>query len=61
VGCWYCEMPEITAMVLIEMPEGKTHTYTRGALKVKGKLKLNSNDPENFLYTLKDAKVTGTD
>jgi hypothetical protein len=61
VGCWYCEMPEITAMVLIEMPEAKTHTYTRGQLKVKGKLKLNGNDPENFLYTLKDAKVTGTD
>jgi tetratricopeptide (TPR) repeat protein len=61
VGCWYCEMPEMTAMVLIEMPEGKTRTYTRGQMKVTGKLKLNANDPENFLYILKDANVTGSD
>jgi hypothetical protein len=61
VGCWYCEMPEMTAMVLVDMPDGKTLTYTRGQLKVTGKLKLNSNDPENFLYILKDAKVSGKD
>jgi Tfp pilus assembly protein PilF len=59
VGCWYCEMPEITAMVLVELPEGKTRTYTRGPMKVTGKLKLNATDPENFLYTVKDAKVLG--
>jgi hypothetical protein len=57
VGCWYCEMPEMTAMVLIELPEDKSFTFTRQQLKVTGKLTLNSNDPENFLYTLKDAKV----
>jgi Tfp pilus assembly protein PilF len=61
VGCWYCEMPEMTAMVLIEMPEGKTRTYARGPMRVTGKLKLNSTDPENFLYILKDAKVTADD
>jgi hypothetical protein len=59
VGCWYCEMPEMTAMVLVDMPEGKSFTYSRGKLKVKGKLKLNGNDPENFLYIVKDAKVSG--
>jgi Tfp pilus assembly protein PilF len=57
VGCWYCEMPEMTAMTLIELPEDKTFAFTRQQLKVTGKLKLNSNDPENFLYTLKDVKV----
>jgi hypothetical protein len=61
VGCWYCEMPEMTGMVLIEMPEGKTRTYSRSALKVTGKLKLNSTDPENFLYILRDAKVSDGD
>ncbi len=61
VGCWYCEMPEMTAMVLIEMPEGKTRTFSRGQLKITGKLKLNGTDPENFLYTLKDAKVESAD
>ena len=61
VGCWFCEMPEMTAMTLVELPEGKTRTFTRGPLKIAGKLKLNGNDPENFLYTLKDAKVTSAE
>ena len=24
VGCWYCEMPDVTAIVLVDLPEGKT-------------------------------------
>jgi hypothetical protein len=61
VGCWYCEMPEITGIVQIELPASKTATYTRDQVKVTGKLGLNSSDPENFLYTVKDAKVSGVD
>jgi tetratricopeptide (TPR) repeat protein len=61
VGCWYCEMPDITGIVLVQMPEGKAKTYTRAQVKVVGQLKLNSNDPENFLYTITQAKVTGSE
>jgi hypothetical protein len=61
VGCWYCETPEMTGIVLVELPAGKTKTYTRGALKVTGKLKLNADDPENFLYTLQDAEVKSSE
>jgi hypothetical protein len=57
VGCWYCEMPEMTGIVLVELPAGATQRFTRGGLKVTGKLKLNAVDPENFLYSLQDAKV----
>jgi hypothetical protein len=57
VGCWYCEMPGIANIVLVEQPAGKTHHLTRGAVRVTGRLSLNRNDPENFLYTLRDAKV----
>jgi hypothetical protein len=57
VGCWYCEMPEITGMVLVEMPDGKVGKYTRSRLRVTGTLSLNSTDAENFLYTVKDAKT----
>ncbi len=57
VGCWYCEMPEITGIVLVELPENKTATYTRGPVEINGRLKLNSSDPENFLYTINKAKV----
>jgi hypothetical protein len=57
VGCWYCEMPEITGIVLVELPDGKTTTYTRSPVQVVGKLKLNSSDPENFLYSISKAQV----
>jgi hypothetical protein len=57
VGCWYCEMPELTNMVLVEMPEGKAARFTRDRLRVTGKLKLNATDPENFLYLVQDAEV----
>jgi len=61
VGCWYCEMPEITAIVFVELPVGKTVSVTRGLMKVTGTLKLNTTDPENFLYTISKAKVTEAD
>ncbi|MFO0810577.1 MAG: hypothetical protein U0746_18270 [Gemmataceae bacterium] len=57
VGCWFCEVPEPTSVVLIELPAGKTRALTRNLVKVQGRLKLNSTDPEGFLYTLHDAKI----
>jgi hypothetical protein len=57
VGCWYCEQPDMVGIVFIELPENKSHTATRGRIRVTGKLVLNATDPENFLYTLHDAKV----
>lgn len=61
VGCWYCEVPEMTGIVLVELPAGKTASYTRGLVKVTGQLTLNATDPENFLYILQKAKVTEAD
>jgi hypothetical protein len=57
VGCWYCEMPEATGIILIELPADKTVPITRHLLKVTGTLELNDSDPENFFYTVKDAVV----
>src|SRR5207248_1391575 len=61
VGCWYCEVPEVTGMVYVELPEGKTVKLTRGLIKITGKLQLNATDPENFLYTISKAKVAEAD
>jgi tetratricopeptide (TPR) repeat protein len=61
VGCWYCEMPDMSGIVLVELPEGKTKSFTRGLVKVTGKLALNATDPESFLYTITKAKVTEAD
>jgi tetratricopeptide (TPR) repeat protein len=57
IGCWFCEMPDITGIVLVELSAGKTKPYTRNAINVTGKLKLNENDPENFLYAISEATV----
>jgi hypothetical protein len=61
VGCWYCEMPETTSILFVEMPRGKTATYQRGLVRVVGRLALNSSDPEDFLYTIREARVGGVD
>jgi hypothetical protein len=61
VGCWYCEMPGVVNIVLVEQPAGKTRHLTRGAVRVTGQLRLNASDPENFLYTIRDAKVAEAD
>jgi tetratricopeptide (TPR) repeat protein len=57
VGCWYCEMPPISSIVLVELPPGKRMTYSRRLIKVTGELKLNSSDPERFFYTLRGAQI----
>jgi hypothetical protein len=61
VGCWFCEMPAPTALLLIELPAGKTIQLRRGLVKITGKLKLNAKDPEDFLYSLQDAAVGEVD
>lgn len=57
VGCWFCEVPEPTGILLIEPPAGQTVKLTRDLVRVEGRLKLNSSDPEDFLYTIHDARV----
>ncbi len=61
VGCWFCEMPEATAIVLVELAPGKTREVTRSRLRITGRLHLNATDPENFLYIIKDAKAVEMD
>ncbi len=58
VGCWYCEIPEIVAMIYVELPLDQSVRFTRELIRIEGKLKLNSTDPEDFLYTVQNAKVT---
>jgi len=61
VGCWYCEMPEVTGIVYVELPAGRTMPYRRGLVRITGRLRLNTNDPEDFLYALRQARVTDVD
>jgi hypothetical protein len=50
-------MPEVTNIVLVELPEGKVGRNTRERIRISGKLTLNRTDPENFLYIIRDAKM----
>jgi hypothetical protein len=61
VGCWYCEMPETTGVVYVELPAGKSMTLRRGQVRVVGRLTLNGSDPEDFLYAIRDARVGPVD
>jgi tetratricopeptide (TPR) repeat protein len=61
VGCWYCEMPETTGIVYVEMPAGQTAPLRRGLVRVVGRLTLNGNDPEDFLYAIRDARIGPVD
>jgi tetratricopeptide (TPR) repeat protein len=61
VGCWYCEMPETTGIVYVELPAGQTARFQRGVVRIVGLLSLNAGDPEDFLYSVKDARVGALD
>jgi len=61
IGCWFCETPEPAGIFYVEVAGGKAVPVKRGRVKVEGTLKLNASDPEDFLYTLKDANVGDPD
>jgi len=57
VGCWYCEMPELTGIVRVDLGGDKTLAFTRNQVKITGTLVLNATDPESFLYRIRGAEV----
>ena len=61
VGCWFCESPELTGLVSIELRPGKTVDFKKSLVKVTGTLKLNHTDPEGYLFTITDARVGEAD
>jgi tetratricopeptide (TPR) repeat protein len=56
IGCWYCEMPSPSDIILVELEKDKVQNFTRGPVKITGRLALNRTDPERFLYVLRDAR-----
>jgi hypothetical protein len=61
VGCWYCEMPDITAIIQVELASGRTLRFTREPVVVTGKLKLNAKDPEDFLFKVEAARASAAE
>ncbi len=61
VGCWFCETPDPTGLLNVELKAGTTAEYKRGLLKLTGTLVLNRDNPEAFLFSLKDARIGEAD
>jgi hypothetical protein len=57
VGCWFCETPEPTGLISVELAPGQRTAAKRGLLKITGTLLLNRDNPEDFLFRIKDAKL----
>ena len=56
VGCWYCEMPEVTGIVMWSWRRARRPGSRAAWCSITGRLRLNATDPEDFLYTIKDAR-----
>ena len=58
IGCWFCEMPTMSGIVLVELGEGNTLRYSRKPMRITGRLALNATNPERFLFVIEDATAT---
>jgi tetratricopeptide (TPR) repeat protein len=61
VGCWFCETPDPTGLISVELKAGKQIEVRRTLVKVTGTLTLNRDNPESYLFSLKDARVSEAD
>lgn len=61
VGCWFCETPEATSLVNVEMMGDKTVELRKGLVKVTGTLSLNRTDPETYLFNITNARLGEAD
>jgi hypothetical protein len=57
IGCWFCETPEPTSMIYVKLAAGRQVENTRSLMLVTGRLQLNRDNPETFLFTLEQAVV----
>lgn len=61
LGCFYCQTPDPTGIVVVELAEGRQVPVSYNLVRVTGKLTLNSDDPEDFLYIISDAELSQAD
>ncbi|MEZ6140224.1 MAG: DUF3299 domain-containing protein [Zavarzinella sp.] len=61
VGCWFCETPEPTAIIYVELPLDKSVTIMTNRVRVTGTLRLNKDDPEDFIYSIDNALISRPD
>ncbi len=57
VGCWFCETPEPNGLVYVRLAAGRQIDKRRDLILVTGRLRLNHDNPEAFLFALEEAVV----
>ena len=57
VGCWFCETPDPTALIGVELAPGLKTTAKRTLVRITGTLALNRDDPEDFLFRVTSARI----
>lgn len=58
VGCWFCETPDPTGLVSVELAAGMKAAAKRGLVKITGTLALNRDNPEDFLFRISNARLS---
>jgi hypothetical protein len=58
LGCFYCQTPEPTGIVLVELAKGRSTPILNTRINVTGALRLNRDDPEDFLFHVVNAEAS---
>jgi len=57
IGCWFCETPDPTGIIFVTLAKDKSTPLKKGIVKIAGTLKLNRTDPEQYIYTIRNAQI----
>lgn len=55
IGCWFCDVPEPTNMIFIELKNEAE--ITRNAVRIEGVFHVNRDDPEDYLFRISEAVI----
>ena len=55
-GCWHCDMPGLPGLLDLRMADGESLTPSRDAVRLRGRLRVNRDNPEDYLFRLEEAK-----
>jgi hypothetical protein len=61
IGCWFCDIPDASGIIDVSLREDATVERSRTAITIIGTLKLNRDDPEDFLFRIAEARVKSVD
>lgn len=56
-GCWHCDMPGLPGLLDLRMADGENLTPSREPVRLRGRLRVNRDNPEDYLFRLEEARV----